>query len=199
MKITLEQREERYQKLTDELLQELYAGEKTGMALRRIFDDYHLPNEVYREYAIAFGDVVLDLEEEAHMPRILSERLGLSEKLATVIAHDLLEFINTHKASVKTMPPQDAPAAPLVPTPEASSSIPTRSELPLPPTPVVPQATEEAPTWSRRIAPPSPAPQSNPAQNAPQAPAIPSSIPQYARPYTDVPRYIPDPYREPPK
>ncbi len=109
---TYEQRESKFQ-TAPPAVQYLYASEEVGRFLRGVFNEYRLAEKEYYDYALAFGDVVLGFEEESHLPQLLVERVGLPEKLATIIAHDLLEYINTHKSS----PPQ--PASTQAPEPSA--------------------------------------------------------------------------------
>jgi hypothetical protein len=176
--MTREEREQRYRTAPPKQ-QFLYASEEAGAMLYKIFTDYHLPSTVYREYALAFGDVVLGFEPEERLPQVLMERLRLSEKMATIIAHDLLEYINST--------PKDAGGAPEAASAPTSTiaSVPQPESMPLPP---------ERPT----VPPPAIEPAAPYTPKAPEA-AEPQ-IPNYRRPMTDIPRYVKDdPYREPPR
>jgi hypothetical protein len=175
--MTREEREKRYQAASPKQ-QFLYAAEEAGERLYQIFGDYHLPQELYREYAFAFGDVVLGFEPEEQLPQLLTKRLGLSEKLSTIIAHDLLEFINS-------TPTQGGIAV----APETKTPVAPATSVPPPPAVLEPQ---------EKAVPPSP-PEPEPVAED-TVPEDAPTIPSYRRPMTDTPRYIKDdPYREPPR
>lgn len=189
MQITPQERWKKFDSLP-QAEQELYSGIETGRGLRKIFESYHMREASYDQYAELFGDVVLGFEAEQNLAKLFTERMGLSEKVAPLVAHDLLELINTHKmqtagkkSGASTPSAQPAPAAVSVPNPTL--------------------AEQEGPaSWSRRIAPApafgEAAPPHDVHADTPVAPPSPT-IPQYKKPLTDIPRYVADPYREPPK
>jgi hypothetical protein len=130
------EREQRYQSGNDRQ-RFLYASDEAGLKLRDIFTSYHLRPELYRDFALTFGDVVLGLAPEGHLPVLLSERLGLPEKLASLIGHDLLEFINSplpqEDLKPQAIPEQKLPEAPpawsrTLATPPAAPQAPSLSE-----------------------------------------------------------------------
>ncbi len=147
--------------------EELYSGIETGEKLRDIFNRYHLREELYTEYALAFGDVVLEIEREEHLPALLTQRLKLPEKLASLIGHDLLELLNAALSSKKEAPvkPQEVIEEPKIP--------------------------DAPPAWSRTFAQPSP-----PHAEPPTGCVVPNyqrpltDLPRYVKddPYRERPR-----------
>lgn len=202
MTITQTQRDEVYETLPPHK-KALYAGEETGNALWTIFNEYHLPEELYYEYAMAFGDVVLDLMLETELPQALAA-MGLSQKMAGLVAQDLLQLIHSGA------PTGSVPAAPQQATPLVAQQ----------PAPLAPQTAEPADAaahWAAILAKKDrehraavPIPRVN--EEVPQ-PTQPAPPPQWrtttppareqgavseATPATEVPRYVKDdPYREP--
>ncbi len=195
---TKKQRLERWAELPPDLLA-FYEGEEWGEKLISVFSQYRLKDELIREYARAVGDVVLGLEREEDLPALLVERVGLPEKLAILIAHDLLEYIYEYKASVEKPPAEEIPVA------EKEVEIPTPIET-------IPAETflEEVPPQAEVVPEEIPTPQTSPSTPAwsttpeePEQPAVVetepdiSNTPSYAKPYiASTPRYGNDPYRE---
>lgn len=164
---TMQERRERWSKLVPDLL-ELYEGESSGEMLRAIFDTNHIHSELYKEYAVAFGDVILGFELEHRLPALLVERMGISEAVATPLAHDLLEFLNAHKAGpTKIRPTVETTYAPTA-------------------NPQAPQKQQTATTWSRNTdsAPTSSEPLPIPSYAKPL-----TDMPKYSNdPYRESPR-----------
>lgn len=205
---THEERMAAYEQLPQPV-QLLYSSPSTGQKLAEILQTYHLKEGLYAQYALAFGDVVLGLEDESKLPRLLVDRAQFPEKLATIISHDLLEFINEHKVyhqqlsieekseSEEVIP--EAPTKPKVNFSVFQKREPVREPLPQ-------NEPPSAPAWSRFVEHhPTPAePIHTEIPQVPSAPQTPaqeseSQIPSYARPLTNTPRYQEDPYREKPE
>jgi len=182
MKFDFTQREDVYRRASP-VIRELYGGDIGTALLQKVFSRYHLRTESYVEYALAFSDVVLGLEREEDLPALLVERVGLPEKLAVLIAHDLLEYIYEYKASVEKTPAEEIPVA------EKEIEIPAPIEI-IPAETFREEAPPSAPTWSTTP--------EEPEQKdvAPTEPDI-SNTPSYAKPFiSNTPRYGNDPYRE---
>ncbi len=198
MKFDFTQREDVYRKASP-VVRELYGGDIGTALLQKVFSHYHLRAESYLEYSLAFSDVVLGLEREEDLPALLVERVGLPEKLAVLIAHDLLEYIYEYKASVEKPPAEEIPVAekeieipaPLetIPAETFLEEVPPQAEV-VPEEIPAPQTSPSTPAWS--TTPEEPEPQ----EVVPTEPDI-SNTPSYAKPYiTSTPRYGNDPYRE---
>lgn len=148
----------------------LYEEPAGRTALRKIFETYRLHPDMWPGVFTAFFDVVLQLEPEQDLPKLLAGEGHMPEKLATLIAYDLLELINTAQLG-KEPATLSAQAAPPQPT-----------HLPSNPAPSWRQAETQT---------------SIPAKDHSLTETTPSSS---KRSLTDIPRYVKDdPYREPPK
>ncbi len=195
---TKKQRLKRWAELPSDLLA-FYDGEEWGKKLISVFSQYRLKDELVREYATAVGDVVLGLEREEDLSALLVERVGLPEKLAVLIAHDLLEYIYEYKASVEKPPVRETPVVEKeieIPPPIETVPAETFKEEALSQKEVVPekilapQASPSAPAWSTTPEEPE---QPEIVETSPDI----SNTPSYAKPYiTNTPRYGNDPYRE---
>ncbi len=194
---TNQQRAERYDTVSA-VQQNLYASAEVGDFLRETFVRYGLNEKLYSSFALAFGDTALGFEEESRMPELLVERMGIPLATATPIAHDLLEYINQHKSLAPANevqksggayePSQSAPPPVSAPPPSVPTQIPVTplgASAP-PPAPAQTPAPAQS-AWTRRIDDNLSAVSqalATPEPNEPQ-----STIPSYAKPLTDVPKY----------
>lgn len=91
-KPTSEEREEKYQSESEDV-REVYAGERIGEELTKIFEKYQLRESLYKEYALSFGDVVLGFIPSSQMKELLQERLGIPEPTALHLTEELTKLL----------------------------------------------------------------------------------------------------------
>lgn len=91
MKLTNTQRDQAYEKASPHQLF-LYEDPISGNAMWNIASTHQLTTN-YSEFAIAIGDVILDLMPQEKLPELLIERLQVSQADAMRITADVLDFL----------------------------------------------------------------------------------------------------------
>ena len=98
MSITNQQRNAAYE-VASETNKFLYASPESGEALWKIAEKYNLTDDTnYNKFILVVGDMILDLSKPVELPSILSQNLGLSTAMSTVVSTEInnaLEILTT--------------------------------------------------------------------------------------------------------
>ena len=124
---THEQREKKFEKAS-ELQRQLYDGAESGRAIGTLAEKHKITQHV--DFAIAVGDVILDLVPKKQLPSLMVERLGVSQADAMRISADVLDFLAPLSAP---QPVAAAPGGETAPTPATSDSVVMPPTTPAPP------------------------------------------------------------------
>ncbi len=79
---------------SSELIWNMYCGIEAGRILINVSAQNQLPAELYKEYALAVGDVILGFYSIQQLPALLQERILIDELLARKITADLIDFLS---------------------------------------------------------------------------------------------------------
>jgi len=204
MDITKAQREERFEKAPP-TVRALYDSEESGVYLFAVFQKHQLPEEKYREYAIAIGNAILGFYPLWQLPELLEQALSISSAQAAQIADDLQPFfapiimgvpnLSPVPPSEQHLPQQSAPPPAWqhrvenpAPSPQPRSSpLPQYTPYPHPPAPQPSYAPVQPPASPppHHVAPPPPR---EPLMPPPAIPT-PQTVPSYQKPLTQTPPY----------
>lgn len=115
--ITDEQRDQAY-KTANPTVRFLYGSPQSGAQLKEMALRHGVPEEKYRDFAIMIGDVILGLQAQTDLPRLLGEILGIGVKQSLAITGDLIDFLSQEV-------PAEALEKAIAETEEALASVPT--------------------------------------------------------------------------
>jgi|GEM_PF-1898779 len=112
MELTFEKRREKLKTLPEEI-QNLYWMPESGEILYKTYKKYNLPEEKYKNFGIAVGDVILGFYKKSDLPKVLMAELSVTEDVANTMSLDLKDFLSKIEGefNIANTKPQNIPQA----------------------------------------------------------------------------------------